>query len=835
MLSTTTSHAPKPTQHSRRRRSSHATCRNRLSRAVALASLPVAGVGTVHAQIDDQRTALIEEVFVTATRRNESVQDIPINISAVSAEKIGELRLFGISEISRYVPGLQVIDRGARDEVPDILVRGLNTSQLGPGFGSTTVATYFGDIPIDLDIKPVDLERVEVLIGPQGTLYGQGTMGGAIRYLPQRADAEEFTLDVRGVLSQNVESDDFLNDVGFTINVPLIEGKLALRANLDRIDDPGFIDYPFLVRESGVSDPEPDFGNPGEVDANLRGAEDVNSEETVSTRINLRWTPTDWLDANLWYLNQDTEAGGRQINHRLAFGTGRYESGYRYLEPNEYENEVISLEVKADLGFAEATFVYGETEYEEEGQRDQTDLLLSFEYGYEAFPTFSSFTREVGEEETDTIELRLVSQHEGPLSWVVGYFRNELEDQGESREFTPGFDQFAVDNLGGVQLRPDSLEYISQSVTNETETAFYGELSYHLLDDRLELTVGYRRYEFEVDNTSGFGLPLSDTVFGGAPPDSIEVDLGTNVGDDDGNLIKLNVAYDLSDDSMIYATYSEGYRNGGVNDVPECTPEQINSGMQALCALPDEVFIDPDQIDNYELGYKGLLLDGSLQITAALFYIEWIDLQVDTVTTFGNLPIIGNGSEAESKGLELQGFWALTPNLEAAFSYAYTNAELVEDAPGLVDDFTALSGARLPGHAEHQGTFNLTYTTDFRDMDLALNYGFVYSGDIYNITGGDEDRLVTDAGEPADFGGEAIPSYDVHHLSATLSKNTWTVQAFVDNLFDEYYVTGVRNTRRFLRDERVGPGNDIGGFTLRSYAQFVGAPRTFGLRATYGF
>ena len=809
--------------------------KKRLARAVSLASLPVAAFAAQPVLAQDDGVARLEEVVVTASRRNETVQDIPINIAAVSAEKISKLRLFGIAEISRYVPGLQVIDRGARDEVPDILVRGLNTSGLGPGYTSDTVATYFGDIPIALDIKPVDLERVEVLIGPQGTLYGQGTMGGAIRYLPQRADASEFTVDLRGMFSQNGEADDFANDVGITLNVPIIQDKLALRVNIDRLDDPGFIDYPFVVRESGVSNPEPDFSDPADVDANLRKYNDVNSEETVSTRVNLRWMPTDWLDASFWYLNQDTEAGGRQISHQLAIGSGEFESGLRYLEPNDYENELMSLEVKADLGFAEATFVYGQTEYNELGQRDQTDLLLDFEYGYEFFPTFSSFTREVAEEETDTIEIRLVSQHEGPFSWVVGYFQNEIETESESREFTPGFDQFAVDNFGGVQLRPDSLEYISQTFVNEKETAFYGELSYRLFDERLELTVGYRRYEFEVDNTSGFGLPLLETVFFGEPQDSINIDFGTNVGDDDGNLIKLNAAFDLNEDNMIYATYSEGYRNGGVNAVPACTQEDIEGGNQALCALPDEVFIAPDQIENYEIGYKGNLLDGAMSVTAALFFIDWTDLQVDTVTTFGSLPITGNGSAAESKGLELNASWAISNSLEANITYAYTNAELVDDAPGLVGDFTGLSGARLPGHAEHQGTFNLIYSTNLGDMDLDVNYGFIYSGDVYNITGGPDDPLVDEDGNPADFGGEAIPSFDVHHLSATLSKDMWTVQAFVDNLFDENYITGTRGTRRFLQDERSGPGNDINGFTLRSYGQFVGAPRTMGLRATYSF
>ncbi len=590
----------------------------KLARTVSLASMTLAGLAAPGSFAQERSSIALEEVVVTASRRSESVQDIPINISAVGNEMIKDLRLTGISEIARYVPGLAVVDRGPRDEVPDILVRGLNTSGLGPGFTSDTVATYFGDIPIALDIKPVDLERVEVLIGPQGTLYGQGTMGGAIRYLPARANANDgFTVDLRGTMSTNEETDDYLGDVGLTLNVPIMQDVLAVRVNIDQLWDPGFVDYNFVVRESGVSNPEPDFNNPEEVRANLREVEDANGAETLAARVNLRWTPNEWLDANLWYLYQDTEAEGRQIAHRLAFGTDKYESGLRYEEPNDYKNELLSLEVKTDLGFAEASFVWGETEYEEEGQRDQTDLLLDFEYGYEAFPSFSSFTRETVEEETTTYEVRLTSQYDGPLSWVLGYFYNEVESSSVSQEFTPGFDQFAVDNFGGVQLRPDSLEYIQLTDVDEKEEAFYGEIAYRFFD-RLQLTFGYRNYKFEVDNVGGFGLPLFDTVFNGAPQDAINVDLGRNAGDDDGDLIKVNVAFDLNEDNMIYATYSEGYRNGGVNTVPQCTPDQLESTDQQLCAQADEVFIKPDQIDNYEIGYKGILLDGRLSANAAI-------------------------------------------------------------------------------------------------------------------------------------------------------------------------------------------------------------------------
>jgi len=807
--------------------------RTRLAQAVSLATLPVAA--TVPTVALSEEKNLLEEVVVTATRRAESVQDIPINITAVSSDQIENLRLRDISDIANYVPGLTIVDRGPRDEVPDVLVRGLNTTGLGPGYVSDTVATYLGEIPLQVDLMPVDMERVEVLIGPQGTLYGQGTMGGAIRYIPTEADTNEFELDVRADMNSGDESDDLGYEYGFTVNVPLLEDTLGLRVNVDRRDDPGFIDYNYVVRESGVSNPEPDFSDPADVAANLREAEDANFEDTTSYRINLRWLPTDDIDVNLWYYEQETETGGRQIANRLSFGTGKYESGLRYEEPNEYTNELISLDVSWNFGWAEATFVYGESTYDEIGQRDQTDLLLNFEYGYEFFPTFSSFTREIVDEETETIEVRLTSQYDSKFSWVIGYFENELDSYATSEEFTPGFDQFAVDNFGGVQLRPDSLEYIQITDQYEKETAFYGELTYQATE-QLALTVGYRNYEFEVDSAGGFGLPLFETVFLGEPQDSINVDLGINAGKDDGDLFKFNASYDIDADNMVYFTYSEGYRNGGVNSVPECTQEQIDSDNQQLCALPDEVLIAPDEIENWEIGYKGYLLDRTISANVALYYIDWQDLQVSTTTVNGSLPITGNGSEAESSGLELQGRWLINDNWEASLTYAYTKAELTADAPGLVGPLDALDGTRLPGSPEHQATFNVTYnTTVFDGVDLAINYGVVYTGDVFNIPGGDENTLVDGNGDPATRGGEAIPSYDVHHLSATFTKDQWMVQAYVDNLTDEYYITGTRTTRRFLQDYDNGPGNTINGFTLRTYGQYVGAPRNYGVRATYAF
>lgn len=824
-----------------------------LAHAVALASTTACLVSTaaVAQEADAEPKAevvMLEEVLVTGSHREARIQDIPLNISALGAEKIEDLRLTDVAKLGRYVPGFVVVDRGPRNGFPDVLVRGLNTTGLGPGFeDSRTVASYFGELPVDVDIKAVDMERIEFLIGPQGTLYGQGTMGGAIRYIPKEADTDQFNGELRGDISQVNESSSVGYEAGFTLNVPLVPGLVGLRANLDYFSDPGFIDYPFVVREPGISNPEPDFSNPDDVAANLRRVNDANGEETLAGRVNLHLTPTDNIESNLWFYLQDSETEGRQISHNISFPeAGLYESGLRYEEPSDYKTELFAFDTKVDLGFAEATLVYGKSVYDQVGQRDQSDLLIDFEFGYESFPSFSAFTREEDKLESETYELRLVSQHDGPLNWIVGAFDNTLTQDAESLEFTPFFDEFLIAGGASGALREDNIEYIQLTDLKEDETAFFGELTYEILDG-FSATMGYRRYKFTVDSTGGFGLPLSTTVFGNGdefantPPEDF-VEVGTNSGTNSGDLYKFNLSLDVLQDSLVYFTFSQGYRNGGVNAVPPCTDDQLNSpgDDQKLCAQQDEVLINPDTIDNFEVGFKGSLFDDSLSLNSAVYYIDWRDIQVSTVTEFGNLPITGNGGAARSQGLEFQANWLVTESLEVATTYAYTDAKLTEVADGIVGPASAPSGERLPGHGEHQGSLNVTYSQPiFGGIDMDLNYGLTFVTDFFNIIGGDENQLFTveDDGtiNPADRGGEAVPGYELHHIGASFTKDAFKVQLYVDNLLDEYAISAPRSTRRQLDNGGAGPGRQVGLFTLRSYGQYVIEPRKIGMNFVYSF
>lgn len=385
------------------------------SRLLRQTSLAVLATGlTFGAAAQDDTTGESElraqTITVTATRRAESVQDIPLNIAAVGGDQIEEQGFDELSDMLSFVPGINVVDRGGRQGNP-LIVRGLNADGLGSGDGNNdgggTVATYIGEIPLFVDLKLNDMQRVEVLLGPQGTLYGAGTLGGAIRYIPNKPDFGGDLLEVRSEVSKYSEASSLSYETGLTFNKALAP-NFAIRGSIDFEDDSGFIDYPYIVQEIGVSDPDPDFSDPTDVAANLRGVSDANGERTVSGRLAARWEPTEWLDGTATYYYQKSDIDGRQgSSFRNTLNTGKYELAKRVEEPNEITNQLLALELTADLGFAELTSATGYSRFDDDGQRDQTDLLISLEYSYELFPTFTSFTHEKGRENTLNQELRL--------------------------------------------------------------------------------------------------------------------------------------------------------------------------------------------------------------------------------------------------------------------------------------------------------------------------------------------------------------------------------------------------------------------------------------------
>lgn len=790
------------------------------------------------------------------------MQDIPLNIAAIGAEQIEEQGLDELSDLLAFVPGINIVDRGGRQGNP-IIVRGLNVDPLGSGDGNNdgggTVATYIGEIPVFVDLKLNDLERVEVLLGPQGTLYGAGTLGGAIRYIPIKPQFGEISGSVRAEGFQYSEADSLSYDVGATLNFGLSD-TLAIRGSIDYRDDSGFIDYVNVVDEIGVTNPDTAAG--------LNRIEDADGEETLSGRIALRWSPSSALDATLTYYYQKAEIEGRRTSHYrsdvpgLLDGTasvGRYENAFRVREPNTIENDLIALEVTADLGFAELTSATGWSTFSDEGQRDQTTLLISLEYSYELFPSFVGFTREVGREERINQEVRLVSTHGGPFQWIVGGFYNRFESEGSSSEFTPGFVPFVNQpSLDfGYTDRPDALEYFSTGRTRLTEIAAYGELSYTLFDT-LTLTAGGRYYDYELEAASSVDFPHFEPL--SFTPQTLD-EIAQNPFDpalgqtDDGFLFKFNIAWEASPDLLLYATVSEGYRIGGVNGTGPCDDlppgydptDPNNTFQQGACALAlgqqfddgsgviqtstrDERQFTPDTTRNYELGFKSTLADGAMTLNGALFYIDWADPQLGSATVNANIPITVNGAGAESKGVELAANWMASDRLNFRGSFSYTDSTLTDFTPGLIRTITppgfgsafedGQDGDRLPGSPETQIALFGSYELPLSNGDgLVFNASWNWQSNVLSRAGARGQSLILD-------------DYSVTNASITYEAANLAVTLFANNLFDTFAETGVVGTRLNNQDVFDINGDPV---YVRGFSTNILPPFSAGIRLRYDF
>ncbi len=350
-----------------------------------------------------------------------------------------------------------------------------------------------------------------------------------------------------------------------------------------------------------------------------------------------------------------------------------------------------------------------------------------------------------------------------------------------------------------------------------TESALFGEVGYQVTD-KLDITIGARFYEYDVESKAAFDFPLANTLYEGAAPDAISINFEENKAGDNGNLFKFNAKYQFTDTVMGYATVSEGFRIGGSNGLVPC-PVPLPEDQQTGCGTPDEMLYDADTTTNYELGFKSTWMRSQLHFNAALFNVDWDNAQIAGATTVGQLPYLSNAGSANAKGIEVATRAILSDSFTAYATYAYTKAELTSDAPYLFNSDGsdgAVDGDRLPGSPEHQFSMGINYQTDvLNDKTLDINYGLTAQSDVISKVGLRDN-------------GEALPGYSLSNLSAKLTADAWSTTLYVDNLFNKYAVTSVR---RSDADITTANGADI----QRNYGYYVNRPLTVGIKFNYKF
>lgn len=792
-------------------RAQHQIKRNALSAAITTALLVSATSSTALAQqqqsssSDDLR---IEEITVTATRREEKLSDIPYNISAISGEMIEDFQIQTNEELMRSIPGVTMVDQGQRNNgvVNHIVIRGLNVSSSAYGDYALstvpTVSTYVNDTPIFANFIVKDLQRVEVLRGPQGTLYGSGSLGGTVRYITQRPVLGEFEGNVEGLFSSTDGSSGNNWEANAIINIPMGD-TFAVRVLGGHIDYAGIVDAPnlYLLDGEGVPlAPNGPLANGGVYESK----KDLDTVEIDYWRVSALWEPNETFNALLTYQMQSDDIGGRRQVTKGSDGWGDqygdYEIGSVMREPSSRDMDMIALEMSVDLGFAtltSSTSQYnhdGESVSENTGFYAQLNWLSAFYYNY---PRPMAQAIRSYDDEAFVQEFRLVSNTDGAIDWVAGLFYQDQDKSATQFSQLRGFYNWATAAWGCCVIDDNDFRY--ERDENFTDRAAFGEITWNATD-RFRLTGGLRYFDNSYRNNTHMGVGLYT---------SFHTDDYVNFkGSDSDFLFKVNASYDINDDTMLYGTVSEGYRRGGANAVPL-------SGIFA--EDPAWQRYGPDSVTNYEIGLKGFL--NSVQYTAAVFWIDWSDIQVDTSTTNGGFFAAANAGDATSKGLELALNGSTDNNINWGLGYAYVDATLDNqfyDPTGAAIP-GAGPGARLPGTPK--STFNLsldkTFTFDSGLMMTPRVLGY-YQSKTENTLGGGPRTAQT------------LDGFSLWDFSLTLGSESWYATLFLKNAFNEEGSTGV------FKEEAFGtsPSQNYYG---NGSKWFITQPRTWGVTLGYNF
>ena len=781
---------------------------------------------TAQTAAPDNEKGKIEVIEVTANRRVQSIQDVPYNISAVSGQQLAEQNIVDASEMMRNVAGITVVDRGYRNSgtVNGVIIRGINVDNGANGdvplSAVPTVASYVNETPLYANFILKDIEAVEVLRGPQGTLYGSGSLAGTVKFRMNAPDTSEFYGHVSGAISttDGSEGENLSGDV--MINVPLSD-SFALRANVGKIDNDGIVDYTNIyVLDSNNYAPVPDNGDLATGGPQFTSVEDADTVDIEYGRVSALYQPSDELRVLLSHQFQEDEIGGRRqvtTGTNWVSGTeqayGEYENGAVLLEPSEREVSLTALEVEVDLGFA--TLTSSSSVYEHEGQAvsDNSGFYAQqnwFRDLYYGSPRPMAKAVRGYKDEAFVQELRLVSNETtNNIDWVAGLYYMDNENHTFQDSFMPGYQAWAGaafswwETMAGFGMAFTDNDFRYRRNVDFTDKAVFGELTYHISDD-LRTTFGVRHFRNEYVNQTELSLPI--WPFLGADP--------TFETDENDTLFKFNLSYDLSDDTMVYTTIAEGYRRGGANAVPL---------EGSLAERPEWQQYESDSAVNYEVGIKGNLLDNTHTYTLSAFLLDWDNPQLNTASTWGFFTV-ANGESAQTKGLELELNGYLSDDLRYILGYAYVKAELTDDffAPSSVaaespTRLVAKDGDELPLAPEHTLSLTLEYTQELDgDMYWVTNLTGYYQSDSKNWLGDSPTHQST------------IDGFSILNASTKISSESWDLTLYVKNITNEEGVTGR------ITEGHMGTDPDE-NFFGNSSKDYISLPRTIGISATYRF
>ena len=805
--------------------------------------------GLVFAQEDE--VEYIEEV-VTSTARETTVQEVPYNISTMSGDEIASRGILDNSELIRNFVGISTVDRGYRNAgtTSNVRIRGINVDSSAlqdyPVSAVASVSTYVDQTPIFANFLLRDLKRVEVLRGPQGTLYGSGALGGTIRYITNNPEIGVSEGSVSYTTSSVRGSSSIGNAFDLVYNLP-INDRMAYRVVASQLDYPGITDYVNVYQTQDFADTGagPSFDVPSPVDGYgfpefftsrplINNVEDADTVLISFVRHKFLFDITENLELVMSAATQEDEIGGRR---QASTGTkyvlndncesifaencysestyGKYENGALMLEPSNRDVSMKSVELTYDGSYNGSgyTAILSHSSHEKNGDSitDNTGYFAGLGtftspiagYFSDIFAAGGLFavpprpyspTERQYSNDAKTTEFKVVSDVGEKFDWVIGTFKQEENQDRAQQTYIKGanlwnFYYWGVDYI--VDDNEQDFDYrVSESISN---SATYGELTFHA-SDKVDVTFGLRNYSVDADADMDMSFKLYDV--GPATAES------TNK--DSGQLRKINVSYDSTDTQKYFFTYSEGFRRGGVNAVPTSGTFVEEAGW---------VPFKSDTVTNYEFGVKGAM-DNGVFYNMSYYLVDWEDPQLNTATpNYGYYAVI-NGDSAQTQGFDLE-FSGSFGSLDWDLGFAHNDSTLTADLYTPADNpvLYASSGSVLPGSPENTLNLNLAHTSYPKQLSgygLVSRLDYYYQSSTRNYIG--EDSLYD-----AEF-----PAFDILNLSLTAFKDDFYVSLFVKNFQDERGVTGA-----FL-NPAFGP-QPSQGFYGSNNREFFALPRTVGL------
>lgn len=773
--------------------------------AVAV-SMAVSGhAEQAQAQTGEDSTASLEEITVTARKREESMQNVAASIQAITGSQLKRQGLLNMEDVVRFLPNVTHI--GGVAGANKVIFRGVSDNP-NAFIAASSAAIFIDEQPLtQFSVNPeprlVDMERVESLAGPQGTLYGDSSQSGTLRFITNKPDPTAFSANVDMMLRSGSESSESY-DVSAYVNIPVVEDKFALRLVGFSARDGGFVDNVF-----GTSPMRGTYDNSDLVQ------EDINEVNYIGGRAAAKWFVNDNWSVMGSVIAQQMEADGLN-DYDPTIGDLQTVKFYNDLRDDDWWQGALTIEGsfgnvdfisvtsyfdrKLDYQFDRtvyaayfnynfcplfATYCWSgqtgaETHYYGYGPISVVDGVLYFN-GYAGLPNDQdtiSWNRQDQSNDRFTQEFRFQGTGDN-YRWIVGAFYEEKSETWTYDTFTPDFlDSLSFaywtsfyDPSGGVPAW-----WRSSDSTDWEQWAVFGNLNYDF-NDRWSAEIGLRYFDQDMDR-----FYYVDKTFVDAPdswPDSTSPQGGNS-----DVVPKVSITHRFDEDKLIYVLYSEGWRAGGQN-----------RNRTPFTAFPQQY--DPDLLKNFEIGTKTRWLDDRLQVNATLYFGQWEDYQIELVDPsfrpcepgevadidFCNQPfqvLVGNVGDAEQTGVEFDLQAVPTENLDFGLSIAWVDAKTSES---FVVSQVVPKGRQLPNVPEWKMNTFLQYhwpVNFLSDGEMYIRGQYTWQDDSINQLE-DFQPVVRELAR----GTFLQPSYGIADIKLGLRGSAWVLEAFVNNVTDE--------------------------------------------------